>query len=287
MSKLLTIGMATYDDFDGVYFTIQSLLSYHPIAQSDQTEIIVVDNNPGGEHAKELEKLIKGWLSNKVKYIPFSDKKSTATRNEIFKNAQGKYCISTDCHVLFQPNSLETLLNYYENNEDCKDLVQGPMIYDNHKGYATHFKQTWGGHMYGQWDANTEAYNKGEPFDIPMHGLGVFSCETKNWLGFNELFEGFGGEEGYIHEKFRDNGGRAICLPGFKWMHRFGRPQGVKYPLRLQDRIWNYFVGWLELKKDPEHPMIKEIYNYFKDEIPEPILEQIFEKAKLTINTNH
>jgi hypothetical protein len=41
-------------------------------------------------------------------------------------------------------------------------------------------------------------------------------------------------------------GGKAICLPQFKWMHRFGRPNGVPYKLALEDRVWNYFVGWLE-----------------------------------------
>ncbi len=30
-NKLLTIGMSTYDDFDGVYFTLQSLRMYHPV----------------------------------------------------------------------------------------------------------------------------------------------------------------------------------------------------------------------------------------------------------------
>ena len=37
----LTIGMATYDDFDGVYFTIQALRLYQDLTNS---EILVVDN---------------------------------------------------------------------------------------------------------------------------------------------------------------------------------------------------------------------------------------------------
>jgi hypothetical protein len=279
MKKELTIGMATYDDYSGVYFTIESLLLYHPIAKSNSTEIIVVDNNPSGNHGKFNQKLINGWLKHKVKYIPFVDKKSTAVRNEIFNNAEGKYCISLDSHVMLAPGSLDSLLDYYQKNPDCKDIVSGPMLYDNLNGYATHFKPTWGGDMYGQWDRDEESMKKQQPFDIPMMGLGVFSSETKNWLGFNKHFKGFGGEEGYIHEKYRDNGGRSICLPGFKWIHRFGRPDGVPYPLALEDRIWNYFIGWLELKSDPEHPMLQEIYNNFKTRIPEKRLQSIFKKA--------
>ena len=49
--------------------------------------------------------------------------------------------------------------------------------------------------MYGQWATDSENLAKKEPFEIPMQGLGVFSCRTSAWLGFNPLFRGFGGEE--------------------------------------------------------------------------------------------
>jgi hypothetical protein len=48
---------------------------------------------------------------------------------------------------------------------------------------------------------------------IPAQGMGVFACRKNNWLGFNPKFRGFGGEEGYIHEKYRKNGKQVICLP--------------------------------------------------------------------------
>lgn len=274
--------MATYDDFDGVYFSVQALRLYHEICKSKEVEIIVIDNNPEGSHGKSIQSF-KNWVPN-LRYVPFTNKKSTAVRNEIFKNAAGKYTISMDCHVLFLPNAIDSLLEYYSENTNCKNLVQGPMIYDNLNGYATHFKPTWGGDMYGQWDTNKEECEKGEPFDIPMMGLGTFSCETKNWLGFNEAFRGFGGEEGYIHEKFRINGGRSLCLPSFKWIHRFERPNGVKYPLALEDRVWNYFVGWLELHKDPEHEMVKQIYSWFSNRLPPTVIDKIFEGAKQQTN---
>ena len=37
----LTIGMATYQDFDGVYFSVQDLRLHHDLAN---VEIVVVDN---------------------------------------------------------------------------------------------------------------------------------------------------------------------------------------------------------------------------------------------------
>lgn len=279
-TKLLSVGMSTYDDFDGVYFTIQALRMYHDIFKTNDAEIIVIDNNPGGIHGKEIEKLSKGWLSHIVRYVPYTDKASTSVRNEIFKNSSAKYTISIDCHVMIESGGIDSLLDYYKTIPDCKDLVQGPLWYDDLKNYATEFSPVWRGDMYGIWNANKEACDKGEPFDIPMMGLGLFSCETKNWLGFNQYFRGFGGEEGYIHEKFRRNGGRCVCLPGLKWVHRFGRPNGVKYPLVLEDRIWNYLVGWLEITKNPDHEMIVSICEHFNNRVPQSTIQNLLTQAK-------
>ena len=50
----LTIGMATYDDYDGVYFTIQAIRLNHPEI-AGEIEFIVVDNHPDGPCAAELK----------------------------------------------------------------------------------------------------------------------------------------------------------------------------------------------------------------------------------------
>jgi glycosyltransferase involved in cell wall biosynthesis len=86
-----------------------------------------------------------------------------------------------------------------------------------------------------------------QPFEIPAQGLGLFCCLKKSWVVFNKDFRGFGGEEGYIHEKFRRHGGRALCLPWLTWDHRFGRPDGQKYPLTLEHKVRNYVLGFQEL----------------------------------------
>jgi len=282
-NKLLTIGMATYDDYDGVYFSLQALRMYQPALQSIDYELIVIDNNPDGPHGQAVKDLLTGWTKGRGKYIPYKDRTSTAVRNEIFSNASGKYTISMDCHVLIASGGLEKLLEYYSQNENCKDIIQGPLINDDLESYSTEFAPEWRGDMYGTWHTNREGYESGLPFEIQMMGLGLFSCETKNWPGFNPHFKGFGAEEGYIHEKFRRNGGKAICIPQLKWLHRFNRPNGVKYPLVLEDRIWNYFVGWLEISQDPDHYMVVDAYNYFKTRIPEESLDNILNRAKKRI----
>lgn len=276
--KKLTIGMSTYDDFDGVFFSIQALKIYQLNNLQNDVEIIVIDNNPQSKHGEATKNFVTNWA--KGKYIPYTEKKSTSTRNEIFKHACGEYTLCMDSHVLFEPDSIHNLLKYYKENPNTKDLIQGPLWYDALDNVSTHFAPVWRDMMYGVWETNKEAYEIGEPFEIPMMGLGMFSCKTSNWLGFNENFKGFGAEEGYIHEKFRRAGGKCVCLPNLKWNHRFGRPNGITYPNTIEDRVWNYFIGWLEILKDPNDPFINTIFSAFEGKLPAPTISQIFQKAK-------
>jgi hypothetical protein len=277
MPKLLTIGMSTYDDYDGVYFSIQALRMYHDICNTDQVEFVVIDNHPNSPHGDEIKKHVEGAV--KGKYVPYTEKISSFNKYLIPEHAEGKYVLIIDSHVMLEKNGIDNLLAYYKDNPNCKNLVQGPLWYDDLKHYSTHFDPVWRGDMYGIWATNKEAYAAGQPFEIPMQGMGLCSFERANWVGINPRFDGFGAEEGYISEKFRQAGGKNICLPNLKWGHRFGRPAGVKFRLNLEDRVWNYFVGRLELFKTPEHDMVKEVYEYFKDKLPAGRCQSMMNRA--------
>jgi len=86
-----------------------------------------------------------------------------------------------------------------------------------------------------------------DAFEIPGMGCGLMSCRRAAWPGFNEHFRGFGGEEMYLHEKFRQRGDRCLCLGFLKWVHKFARPGGVKFPLKRWDKVRNYVLGHQEL----------------------------------------
>ena len=47
-TKKLTIGMATYDDYDGVYFTLQAIRLYHPEILHDVEFLVVSRQCLGG-----------------------------------------------------------------------------------------------------------------------------------------------------------------------------------------------------------------------------------------------
>lgn len=253
--------MAVYDDYDGVYFTIQALRIYHELCQTDQIEFIVLDNNPTSTHGKETKKFIENAI--KGKYIPIYDKSSSFTKYKIPEYASGKYILGLDCHVILEPNGINNLLEYYKNNPETNNLIQGPLWYDDLKNISTNFSPVYRGDMFGIWETQKNNYDKGKPFEIPMQGMGLFSFRKDTWKGIPSHFRGFGAEEGYIQGKFAQWGGKTICLPNLKWNHRFGRPNRVPYPLSLEDRIFNYFIGCLDLYHDIEHPFIKQTYDHF------------------------
>ncbi len=243
----LTVGMATYDDFDGVYFTIMSIMLYHREALPD-IEILVIDNNPDSRHGQSVAKFCK--QTGKVRYIPAPEYKSTAIRDRIFAEAHGDFVLCVDCHVFLHDGALSRLLEYCANNPDSNDLLHGPLCYDsvNLDHISTHMEKRWNRGFFGVWGTDSRARNgDGEPFEIPLQGMGLFACRKAAWPGFNRKFRGFGGEEGYIHEKVRQQGGRVLCLPFLYWSHRFHRPSGIQYVNSWQDRIRNYLIGWDEL----------------------------------------
>lgn len=259
----LTLGTATYDDFDGLFFTLTALRLYHPEV-FDKAEIVVVDNNPTGidgqANIQFLQSLTRDRDSSSFNYVPLMQPKGTGpARQKIFEVATRDIVVVFDSHILFVPDAFRKLLEYFEENPECRDIVSGPVLSESGKVIATHFVHQWRGQMLGTWGLNPKGLDPDGPaFEIAGCGLGVFACRREIWPGFHPAFRGFGAEELYIHEKFRRLGGRAICLPGFRWVHRFGRPRGVPYPLTIWHKVRNYIIAFQELGWD-----VQNVKDYF------------------------
>lgn len=320
----LTIGMATYDDFDGVYFSIQALRLLHPEILLD-TEFIIIDNNPGSPHNQALHGFI-GWIFGQTRRamlhtggnptihsFQFMELKepvgTSAPRDMVFRVATGEFVLCIDSHVLIPQGALKRLLQWLDHNKDSMDLLSGPLLYDGFDTYSTHFDDMWREQMWGVWGTARacickEFYFSCHPtpnqqvmyiplqmnpvpitscpvcykqlpaklpwarheeameragykeiardvnhpaFEIPAQGLGLFGCRKEAWLGFNKNFRGFGGEEHYIHAKFRNAGRRNLCLPFLRWVHRFGKVQGQPPTNSNWNKCRNYVIGHAEL----------------------------------------
>ena len=278
MSKL-TIGLAVYDDYDGAFFTLQSLRMYHSEVM-DRVEFVVINNNPTSEHGKALKSMVDIITEPKT-YIEFTKYSSPFIKGKIFDIADTEYVLVMDSHVLLAPGSLKKLLDYYDKGLDNGNLLQGPLLYDDLCNVSTHFdfsSKKWSGYMWGAWATdNRGKKSSSKPFTIPGNGMGLFSCRKDAWLGFNKSMRGFGGEEGYIHEKYKLKGKETICLPFLRWNHRFAKPSGTPYKLDIKQRFRNYMIAFKEVGKDTQ-----EVIDNFAQVVPADYINEVKEELDIT-----
>jgi len=294
--------MAHHTDFHGVYFTIQH------IRQTNQRlkdfEFIVVDTSGGSAnplsqaHSSDLANFIEHCKRGTAgaRLVTLDEKQFFGTsqgRNAVFDFADDDSAvICMDCHVLPEPGSMDALLNYFENNQDSNDLIQGPILNDDMSVMACTFADEWREEMWGIWGMDDRCLSHEDveqlpiarrleftsalpTFEIGAMGLGLFASMKSSWLAFNRHFRGFGGEEWYIHEKFRAAGHKCLCLPWLRWTHRFGRPDGIAYPISRELKVRNYILGHQELNLPLGRPyehfvesglLSKEVWNWLLED---------------------
>jgi len=248
--KKLTLGMATFDDYDGIFFSIKAIQLYHPEILKD-IEFLILDNNPAGKHGEAVRRFLREEVRENYKYVPMREVATSFTKYKVFEIANTPYVLCMDCHVLFEKGSLKKLLNYYEKNPKTNDLLQGPLIHN--KTYFTHWSDEWFNKQCGTWAKDKRGENpNSKPFEIIAQGMGMLSCRKEAFPKINPLFKGFGGEEKYIQEKFRRKGGKTLCLPFLRWHHRFDdkKPNKITYPIQTRFRLRNNLITHLELGWD-------------------------------------
>ncbi|EDY16911.1 glycosyl transferase family 2 [Chthoniobacter flavus Ellin428] len=332
-TRKLTISILTFDDFDGLYFTIQAIRLFHPEV-AEEIEFLVMDNHPSSAHGAAVARFTKWIAGQPVRYVPVTDGVGSVLKYRAFDLAATPYVLGLDSHVLLAPGALRKLIDFFEAGRDGGNLLQGPLQYDDLRHQSTHFDPVWRSQMLGIWASAwrcgcggmfstrreetppphgtlaCHSLKTGEritrcqcervlpsiawcghekhleaagfapaltsegPFEIPAQGMGVFACRRDAWVGFNPRFSGFGGEECYIHEKFRQAGKSTLCLPFLRWVHRFERPAGVPYRLQTEDRVRNYLIGHAELRLDPA-----PVLEHFANALPRERLDVLQKEA--------
>jgi hypothetical protein len=263
MNKQLTVAMAAYgpSESNNVWFTCEALRTYHGY----DFDLVVVNSGPEDcRHMRAVTEACRG------KYVWRPDLTGTsAPRDHVFELAQTEWVMCIDSHIFLVPDAVRHFHGFIAQSPNCTDIVSGPLFQDNGEiqGYKWGGDETcglWGIWVHPEWEEKKRA---AMPFEIPMMGLGLFAMRKEAWPGFNPLFRGFGGEEGYIHEKVRQQGGKAICLPWLGWRHKFrdtkeaGKGDPTPYPCLIQDHTFNLLVGHRELGIDA----VAKIHRHFGD----------------------
>lgn len=252
----LCVGMATFRDFHGPYFTIQALRLNDRDLMS-QVEFVVVDNDPDNEHGRELKGFVEGWAgvgNAGARYIPMPEMRGTTQpRQRVFDEATADFVLVLDSHVLLERDALGKLFAYLDANPTTDDLLQGPILYDDLATLSTDFVEQWRGEMLGIWNTDPRGVDPASPpFEIWAQGLGLFCARREAWPGFDRRWRGFGGEEGCIHEVFRQRGSRCLCLPFLRWGHRFAKPGVSNYLVPTWQKVRNYVLGFQRVGWDLE-----------------------------------
>lgn len=148
----LTVGMATFNDFDGVWFTVQALhLAYDDLIRRNEIEIVIVDQSSSNSH----QQAVAGVAMNvpNCRRIPFTSPTGTSpSRNKVFEEAHGQFVLCVDSHVLFRPWAIRHLLEDIQTQQlNERYLYQGPLFMDNLMGICTHYNPEWRAEMYGTW----------------------------------------------------------------------------------------------------------------------------------------
>jgi glycosyltransferase involved in cell wall biosynthesis len=232
--------MAVYNDYDGVAFTVQDLRIRFPHLIDD---IVVVDNDPPtGERVKRL------CQDASVNYVPYAEKRgSAAAKQRAVEAAKNEWVLLIDSHVLLiDAMGIERIMQH----EDPENLYHGALSLDNLDRAYVEMEPVWRGLMWGIWgDAATiKKFDAWKSKEIWGHGMGLALFHKDFWPNFHPDMEGFGGEEGYIHEKYRKQGGKVISFPDMGWWHRFHNQSApTRFPNLLHERMRNYYIGFKDL----------------------------------------
>jgi hypothetical protein len=274
----LSVCIATCDDFHRLQFTIQALKMYHPICASKECEFIIFDNSISGTHCLETKKFIEGPIQGK--YFAFQSPQSSWNKYRMIPFADGEIILGLDSHVLIQEGGIQKLIDYFDKNPESKNLVQGQLLYDPLTSGPTKLDSRWGSGMRGVWADSKPLLTEGE-FPIENMGMGLWAIRKKAWKGISPYFRSFGSEEYTIHRYVKHWGGQAILLGGLGWWHSFQRVSPPSFKISNEDRMFNYFLGALDVYKTEDHPFFQEVREHFlKQGVPESIIETTYQEAK-------
>ena len=202
-----SICLPSYNNFAEVYFTVQSLRMHHDM---NDKEIIIADNYGDDD----LARFCKEKGRDTVRYIRVNEFQSVSyAKNKAIESAKGEFVLCMDSHCLLKAGCFDV-------DPSNDDFISGPSINNSCDKYSIQWLPQWRSNMWGIWDeyVQFERLPK-EPVDIWGMGAGFFATRRASWPGFNKDFRGFGGESGYIQEKYRKGGRRVLCYPNMIWMH--------------------------------------------------------------------
>ena len=204
----LTIGIIHHERLRTLRATISALQRDHDLRD---VEILVCDT----KRSKKARKWVRRQQG--IRYVASSLRQPGNALDQVFELAHADVVVVLQDPVRLRKDALASLRDYFTNHPDSRNLVHGPLMRGN-TVVSTHSDPYWRRNTWGSAARDARGGRAdGEAFVVPMQESGVFSCRRDAWPGMPVLWRGYGGEAGFLQERFRRNGGQVVCLPGFRW----------------------------------------------------------------------
>lgn len=241
----LTIGLPHCCDYERAWHTLAAIHKTRlALKVVDRVQLLVGDNSKtipnaelGAKHATELQKRM-AELPN-AKYVEFSTVAGTApTKNEVIRQADGDFVLVLDAHCELANEVLARILAWIDANpldDDIHHAMELHLRMVNDDGtpavVCSHRLERFGADgNFGICAVNELALlPNAQPFKVATAGCGFFLIRKASWLGFHPEARGWGGEEHFIQERYRQAGRHAWVHPEFQYVHQYGHIEPPEY----------------------------------------------------------
>ena len=216
----LTVGCSTYLDYEGVWYTLTSILQHHGLFDG-AVEMMVIDNGP--EPDEKMRLIVEG---RGARYIPCHEKRGAYVgKDRLIEEAGTPWVLTLDSHVMMPPDALEFLLRFANENDDSEDLYHIPLL--SHIGQVSDFRnlgRIWGEKGEQHHGSSGAWKDAGAPYPVLAACTGAYLVRKDAWRsgrGYDPILGAFGGWEGPLDVKWWLMGRRALSMrwpeAGHRW----------------------------------------------------------------------
>lgn len=266
----LTIGVIHHGRLKSLAATIKALQRDHDLSD---VELLVMDTQP--------TRKAKKWVKHRggIRYAANTPAQKPSALDQVFDLARGDVVLVLQDPVRLRQGALRALRNYFERHPESRELVHGPLM-SGTRVVATHSNPYWRRNTWGIWSSDLRGrLTEGEAFAIPMQESGVFSCKRRAWPGMPPLWRGYGGEAGFLQDRFRRDGAQIVCLPGLQWERLAPVKPVIPRSPAATNVLRNHLAGAASLDLDTHYITLRHRDHVEAGE-PERLRKQVLRKRE-------
>ena len=220
---LITVAIATRNDYRGLWFTVHSALSNVVNTELDGLIGITVVNNSDNPIEHGNIKSFCSRIGSSLKYKETETYSNHFCRNEAVRMSDSEYTVLCDSHVVFGRDFFKECMKILVNNQNM-GMVHTPFCYN---GVSSAIRRMcfynlskFSINLHGTFSRYGALFNRPYPIAIAPHAAVMF--RTKQWLDYGGYMDeciGHGGGEPYVTYKYWMFGSQVCVTPHSIYSH--------------------------------------------------------------------